>query len=271
MRNKNIVILTVLILLISSISFFVVHIKNLSERRSLTAFQKDISCHRRLEIIGEQIDDYQRESDGSNPPTLDLLFPIKQADLITRTTIEGATNYQGGECSYIYRGSDLDLNAPKEMIIAYDKLRNHERIRWVLFGKPLERIFHIDSNEVSEEKYNEFCKRILSVYDPNIRITVTGYELFRVPELNSVILQPSMYPEEQYRIISKNLLNDYDSGDFLIKVSTKAHSFNGWEDKAWFEDIRVIGLPKQEFQKAILRDNELRQELALPQKPVLDQ
>jgi prepilin-type processing-associated H-X9-DG protein len=89
-------------------------------------------CDEGLQKIGLALAAWQREHDGKNPTKLEDLIGTK--GLTVWDLVCPAAPYSVDECSYVYRGGDLDHNAPKEMIIAYDKAPVHKNRRNVLFA-----------------------------------------------------------------------------------------------------------------------------------------
>ena len=101
-------------------------------------------CDEALVRIGNIIRQYQEEHEGKNPSTLEDLLDgtgLTAWDLVCPASSNGA-----GECSYVYRGSDLYAYVPDEMILAYDREAWHKGRRNVLFAdgsvkRPLEEAF----------------------------------------------------------------------------------------------------------------------------------
>lgn len=94
--------------------------------------------------IGKVIQQYQAEHEGKNPATLEELLngnSLTAWDLVCPASSAGI-----GECSYVYRGSDLYAYVPEEMIVAYDRAPWHKGRRNVLYAdgrvkRPLEEAF----------------------------------------------------------------------------------------------------------------------------------
>jgi len=80
-------------------------------------------CYSQLSGIGKSIMMYQHDFGEQNPPDLQIL--VEKADVDPRAFVCRCTDDKAGEISYIYRGADLDSSAPGDMILAYDKLKNH--------------------------------------------------------------------------------------------------------------------------------------------------
>ncbi len=274
-KKQTIAILITTIILTLIISFMTIYCRKLSERKNYISFQKEISCMKRLGIIGEYIESYQNQNRGRNPPSLNVVNPFSQAELYKYANVGDANNYEGGECSYVYRGEDLDANSPANLILAYDKFGNHKGFRHVLFAKP-RRIFHVGRNdvskeeydnffvgrnEVSKEEYDNFCKRVLGIYDPNIEIHVKGWK-----DTATISVSSDYYTEEQYRTVCRTILNDYNSVDIEIEIFEKALTDGVWTSIACIEKKRVENICEEDFLNIISADNNIRQELGLPKK-----
>ena len=89
-------------------------------------------CDEALRTIGLAIADYQSSHGGANPPTLPAM--IEAAGLTPWLLVCPASTDGVGDCSYVYRGEDLDSTADKAMIIAYDKEPMHQERRNILFA-----------------------------------------------------------------------------------------------------------------------------------------
>jgi hypothetical protein len=215
---------------------------------------------KRLNITGVWIEMYQDQNSGRNPPSLKVVNPISQAEWYKYANVGDANKYEGGECSYVYRGEDLDANAPANLILAYDKFGNHKGFRHVLFAKP-RRIFHVGRNDVSKEEYDNFCKRVLGTYDPNIEIHVKGWK-----DTATISVSSNYNTEEQYRTVCRAILNDYNSVDIEIEILKKALTDGVWTSIAWIEEKRVENICEEDFLNIISADNKIRQELGLPKK-----
>jgi len=115
-------------------------------------------CDEALARIGKIIRRYQEENEGKNPTTLEEL--IGSNELTAWDLVCPASSVGIGECSYIYRGSDLYAYVPEEMILAYDREAWHKGRRNVLFAggsvkRPLEKAF-----EKAIEKDNQFRRSL---------------------------------------------------------------------------------------------------------------
>lgn len=87
------------------------------------ALADTIKCAENLIDIAKAIEVYQANHDGHNPHTLETLVELgilKPEKLICPCHKEQNT------CSYIYRGNDLNVDVPGSMILAYDRLDNHD-------------------------------------------------------------------------------------------------------------------------------------------------
>ena len=89
-------------------------------------------CDDALRKIGKAIISYQKGHDNQNPPSLHQLVEIEA--LTPWDLVCPASTFGVGECSYEYRGADLENEADPEMILAYDKLPNHKGRRNILFA-----------------------------------------------------------------------------------------------------------------------------------------
>ncbi|MHC4308687.1 MAG: hypothetical protein ACYSSN_01965 [Planctomycetota bacterium] len=260
-KKQNIAILTATAILTLIVSLLTIYSRKNSERNNYISYQKLTSCRERLETIGERIEIYQNQNSGQNPPSLNVVNHFSQAELYKHANAGDANKYEGGECSYVYRGEDLDANTPVNLILAYDRSGNHLGCRNVLFSKP-QRIFYLGINEVSKEEYDNFCKRILRSYDPNISIHVKGWK-----DTRTNIVSADYYTEEQYRTVCRAILNDYNSTDIQI-IILEAKTANAGISKAFIEEKRVKNMCEEDFLNIISFDNKLRQELGLPQKSI---
>jgi prepilin-type processing-associated H-X9-DG protein len=89
-------------------------------------------CDDTLRKIGLALAAWQRGHDGGNPSALEDL--VGTDNLTAWDLVCPAGHYNVGECSYLYRGGDLNADAPAELIIAYDKDPVHKNRRNVLFA-----------------------------------------------------------------------------------------------------------------------------------------
>ncbi len=260
-KKHTIAILIITIILTLSISFLIIYSKKNSERKKYIFYQKLTSCRERLQTIGERIEIYQNQNSGRNPPSLNVVNPFSQAELYKFANVDDANKYEGGECSYIYRGEDLDANTPANLILAYDRYGNHNDCRNVLYAKP-QRIFYLGTKEVSKEEYDNYCKRILRTYDPNIIIHIKGWK-----DTRTNIVSADYYTEEEYRTVCRDILNDYNSTDIQIIILEETTT-NAGISKAFIEEKRVENVWEGDFLNIISADNKIRQELGLPHKPI---
>ena len=91
-----------------------------------------VECRSQLDAIGRSIIMYRNEFDNKMPPDLEILCETEGLD--PRGLLCPSSEDEPGMCSYIYRGSDLLADSPDEMIVAYDKIENHNsEFRYVLF------------------------------------------------------------------------------------------------------------------------------------------
>lgn len=94
---------------------------------------KRVQCSTQLRGVGTAIMLYQNDFRGKNPARLEDL--IKTEDLVPKIFLCPSTKDNGGQMSYVYRGSDLNEEAAPQMVLAYDKRDNHQgEARNVLFA-----------------------------------------------------------------------------------------------------------------------------------------
>jgi len=84
---------------------------------------KRVQCQSNLSAVGRSVGMYANEYKGEMPPTLETLFDTE--GLSPLSLLCPSSGDVSGDNSYIYRGEDLPVNAPGEMIVAYDKYENH--------------------------------------------------------------------------------------------------------------------------------------------------
>ena len=84
---------------------------------------KEIVCATQLRQIGLGIIMYQSDNNGKSPPNLEVL--IKGYDLTPEMFVCPSSGDKEGQCSYVYRGADLNETAKPQMVVAYDKKGNH--------------------------------------------------------------------------------------------------------------------------------------------------
>lgn len=88
-------------------------------------------CDDGLRKIYRAIRAFQKDNDGKNPLRLEDLLDASELtawDLVCPTSDDAV-----GQCSYAYRGSDLDDAAPSHLILAHDKKPLHKGRRNILF------------------------------------------------------------------------------------------------------------------------------------------
>ena len=100
-------------------------------------------CDEALKKIGSAIIAYQQANENQNPASLEKLTDNK---LTVWELVCPASPFSAGECSYVYRGEDLNGSVPEEMILAYDKQPWHKGRRNILFAdgsvrRPPEKVF----------------------------------------------------------------------------------------------------------------------------------
>lgn len=89
-------------------------------------------CDDALRAIGRAILKYQIGNHGCNPPDFKTL--LRSTDELTAWQfICPVCPEPVGRTSYVYRGPDLDSDAPAEMILAYDRSPVHKGRRNILF------------------------------------------------------------------------------------------------------------------------------------------
>ncbi len=109
-----------------------------------------VKCATQLNGIGKAIALYQNDYQGKNPPTLQAL--IETEDLVPMMFVCPTSGDDEGDCSYIYRGADLDASASSIMILAHDKYDNHDgENRNVLFAD-----MHV--KKVTEEEFQQLIE-----------------------------------------------------------------------------------------------------------------
>ena len=90
-------------------------------------------CQKQLQKIGNGIGLYQNDFDAKNPPDLHTLVEIENLD--RKVLLCPSSGNTQSECSYVYRGNDLDGYSSPNMIIVYDKHEKHQGQCWhVLFA-----------------------------------------------------------------------------------------------------------------------------------------
>ena len=100
-------------------------------------------CDEALKKISSAIIAYQQVNENQNPPTLENLI---NKELTVWDLVCPVSPFSAGECSYVYRGEDLNGSVPEEMILAYDKQPWHKGRRNILFAdgsvqRPPEKVF----------------------------------------------------------------------------------------------------------------------------------
>lgn len=110
-----------------------------------------VKCASQLKGLGCAIIMYQNDFNGRNPKTLQELFDT--VDVSPMALVCPSSNDEIGQCSYIYRGADLNETSDPEMIVAYDKYDNHNgEERNVLFADG-----HVD--RCQEEQFQELIRK----------------------------------------------------------------------------------------------------------------
>ena len=123
-----------------------------------------ISCHEHLNQIGQSILAYQKEYDGFNPPSLEILSRAERnkpyylpPDLLI---CPGRKSDDNETCSYIYRGDDLSKDNPNELIWAYDKFNNHGNLVNILRATGTFSKYTEDHIKVLIDKDNELRREL---------------------------------------------------------------------------------------------------------------
>ena len=90
------------------------------------------TCKKHLRRIGNCIALYVNDYAEQYPPNLRIL--VEKEDLPHQSLRCPSSEATDDEPSYVYRGADLDVTLPPNMIAAYDKSENHQgQFRNVLF------------------------------------------------------------------------------------------------------------------------------------------
>jgi len=110
-----------------------------------------VKCASQLRGLGNAIAMYNNDFNGRNPKTLQELTETE--DVHPKAFVCPSSDDEIGQCSYIYRGADLNDSVDSQMIVAYDKYDNHDgEARNVLFaGGYVER--------VEEEAFQELIRK----------------------------------------------------------------------------------------------------------------
>ncbi len=118
-----------------------------------------VQCASQLRGLGNAIAMYQNDFEGKNPKSLQEL--IKTEDVPPKALVCPSSSDEPGQCSYIYRGADLNASVDSEMIVAYDKHDNHDgEARNILFaGGQVER-HEEDAFQELIRKDNELRRRM---------------------------------------------------------------------------------------------------------------
>ena len=107
-------------------------------------------CDDALKAIGKAIRIYQERFDGSNPLKLEHL--VEKNLLTPWDIICPASSDRIGECSYVYRGCDVNAGIAEEMIIAYCRESWHKGRRNILF-------VHNEVQRPPEKKFNNLIEK----------------------------------------------------------------------------------------------------------------
>ncbi len=97
--------------------------------------RNQIQCGSQLNEIGKACYMYMRDNDGKMPPNFKVLFETEKLD--RKLLVCPSSGDDAGECSYTYRGADLNEESSSALVVAYDKKDNHSGdpgVRNVLFA-----------------------------------------------------------------------------------------------------------------------------------------
>jgi len=122
-------------------------------------------CESNLSNIGRAMALYADKNQNHFPPTLEILLETKK--LVPMNLVCPSSGDHEGQCSYIYRGNDLNANNlpvmsvtqdKAAMVVAYDKYRNHDgKMRHVLY---VDRYVYPGNNWVERMTEEYFQKAI---------------------------------------------------------------------------------------------------------------
>ncbi|MFC1782237.1 hypothetical protein ACFL02_01460 [Planctomycetota bacterium] len=131
-KSKNFVFFSILFCIFALIIFFGYTIYDSSKVK----LAKRVLCSANLASLGRAIAIYQMDN-KQMPPDLEIL--ISKNLINPEYLVCPVTDDEIGDISYIYRGYDLPVDAPEDMLVAYDKKDNHihknvELYRNVLFA-----------------------------------------------------------------------------------------------------------------------------------------
>ena len=93
-------------------------------------------CARNLQALGQSLKQYAIDGDGRFPPDLDTLLAqytsLAPEHMVCTSGAEepgdpGQPLRFGSNLSYVYLGANLSLSAPREAVLAYEPVNNHER------------------------------------------------------------------------------------------------------------------------------------------------
>ena len=118
---KTVRILVVLVLIGMTAAFAVIILIPALPNDRIPARQ--IQCASQLKGISSAIVLHQNDHQGNNPAKLEDL--IETADIQPSLLVCPLSDDDVGQCSYIYRGSDLNASADSNLILAHDKAQNH--------------------------------------------------------------------------------------------------------------------------------------------------
>jgi prepilin-type processing-associated H-X9-DG protein len=95
--------------------------------------RNQLQCGTNLSAVGKAMMLYRDKYPDSWPADLSVL--VREADLDPKCLLCPSTDDKLGSCSYIYRGADLSGRTNPELVLAYDKSKNHEwYVRNILFA-----------------------------------------------------------------------------------------------------------------------------------------
>jgi len=112
---------------------------------------KSVKCASQLRGLGIAIAMYQNDFSEKNPANLEEL--IEKEDVSPKALVCPSSSDSVGQCSYVYRGADLNAMSDGGLILIYDKYENHKgEFRNVLFAAG-----HVE--KLTEEQFQQAIVR----------------------------------------------------------------------------------------------------------------